>query len=66
MLGGRPRRGPPCCADTACPGFRVIGFRFVGCRIAVPYTASSLELVFLVLVRYAYGFLDFLFTYNLH
>ena len=23
-------------------------------------------LVFLVLVRYAYGFLDFLFTYNLH
>ena len=27
-------------------------------------TASSLELVFLVLVRYAYGFLDFLFTYK--
>ena len=29
-------------------------------------TASFPELVFLVLVRYAYGFLDFLFTYNLH
>ncbi len=28
------------------------------------YTASSLDLVFLVLVRYAYGFLDFLFTYE--
>ena len=37
MLGGRPRHGPPCCADTACPGFRVIGFRFLGSRIVVPY-----------------------------
>ncbi len=27
-------------------------------------TASFPELVFLVLVRYAYGFLDFLFTYE--
>lgn len=33
-------------------------------RIVVPYAPPPSEVVFLVLVRFAYGFLDFLFTYE--
>ena len=46
--------------------FASLGFGFWVVELLCHTHRLPSELVFLVLVRYAYGFLDFLFTYNLH
>ena len=53
-----------CFVDTIRLTKCVIQFQFLGSRIVVPYAPPPSEVVFLVLVRFAYGFLDFLFTYE--
>ena len=55
---------PSCFVGTVHLTKCVVQFQFSGSRIVVPYAPPPSEAVFLVLVRFAYGFLDFLSTYK--